>query len=57
MKTNHGRGTSGKRGLGSGSDSHKSSTSKPASISGFKKTGGNGKGGKTSGGKAGNVKY
>ena len=47
----HGRGTSGKRGLGSGKDSYKTSTSKPASVSGYKKTGGNGMGGKRSGGK------
>jgi len=42
-----GRGTSGKRGLGSGSDSHKTSTSKPATLSGFPK----GDGTKKSGGK------
>jgi len=56
MKLNHGRGTSGKRGVGSGSDSYKTSTSKPASIpSGYKKTQGDGRTGgntkKYSGGK------
>lgn len=51
-----GRKVSGKRGLGSGSDSYKTSTGKPAS-SGIKKTGGDGKGGKTKGGSAGKVKY
>lgn len=44
----HGRGTSGKRGLGSGSDSHKTSTSKPAKLESFPKGKGTmkGKGGK-----------
>lgn len=43
----HGRGTSGKRGLGSGASSYKTSTSKPAkAASGIKKTGGDGMGGK-----------
>lgn len=41
---NHGRGTTGKRGLGSGKDSYKTSTGKPASLSGYKKTKGAGKG-------------
>jgi len=50
-KGGHGRGTSGKRGLGSGSDSHKTSTGKPAKLSGYKKTGGDGMGGKVKGGK------
>jgi hypothetical protein len=44
--TGHGRGVSGKRGLGSGSDSHKTSTGKPAKLSGYKKTGGDGMGSK-----------
>jgi hypothetical protein len=48
-----GRGVSGKRGLGSGSDSHKTSTSKPAKGADMPKTSGSAKGGK-SGGK---VKY
>ncbi|MFA5996164.1 MAG: hypothetical protein WC790_00355 [Candidatus Paceibacterota bacterium] len=37
--------TSGKRGLGSGADSHKTSLSKPAKLVGFQKTGGDGMGG------------
>jgi hypothetical protein len=45
-KGGHGRGTSGKRGLGSGSDSHKTSTGKPAKISGFPKGDGTKKSGK-----------
>lgn len=53
-KSGHGRGNVGKRGLGSGKGSHKSSTAKPASISGYKKTQGNGRSGKSS---AGNAKY
>lgn len=54
MKVGHGRGTSGKRGLGSGKNSHQTSTSKPASIKGYKKTQGNGRSGKSS---SGNAKY
>lgn len=47
MGVGHGRGTSGKRGIGSGSASHKTSTSKPAKpAAGIKKTGGDGMGGK-----------
>lgn len=42
----HGRGCSGKRGLGSGKDSYKTSTSKPAKLSGYPK----GDGTKKSGG-------
>jgi hypothetical protein len=49
-KGGHGRGTSGKRGIGSGSSSHKTSSSKPAKLDGFPKTdgtkGGMGKGSK-----------
>lgn len=37
-KGGHGRGTSGKRGLGSGKGSHMTSTSKPAKASGFPMT-------------------
>ncbi len=42
----HGRGTSGKRGLGTGKNSHKTSSSKPAKpAAGIKKTSGSGQGG------------
>ena len=42
----HGRGTKGKRGIGTGKNSQKTSTSKPASLKGYSMTQGNGKGGK-----------
>ena len=42
----HGRGVKGKRGIGSGSKSECTSPSKPASNPGYKKTGGDGMGGK-----------
>ena len=44
----HGRGTSGKRGIGSGTSSYKTSSSKPATLKGYPKTDGTkgGKGGK-----------
>lgn len=44
-----GRGTAGKRGIGSGKSGHKTSTSKPASNPGFKTTKGDGKSGKGGG--------
>ena len=49
VRKSHGRGTSGKRGLGSGSDSHKTSGSKPASLKGYKQTQGTGHSGKGGG--------
>jgi hypothetical protein len=58
MTKSHGRGTSGKRGIGTGKSSFKTSTASPAKApSGFKKTGGDGMGGKVKGGKGGNAKY
>lgn len=54
-----GRGTAGKRGIGSGKASEKTSNSKPGSLKGFAKTGGNGMGGnvrKNSPGKGKNAK-
>lgn len=44
-KGGHGRGVSGKRGLGSGKDSYKTSTAKPAKLSGYPKTDGTKKSG------------
>lgn len=53
---NHGRTVKGKRGIGSGSGSHKTSTSKPGSAPGYPMTKGDGKSGKANPGKGKNSK-
>lgn len=44
-KVGHGRNVKGNRGIGSGKSSEKTSNSKPAKLSGYKKTKGDGMGG------------
>lgn len=56
MAASHGRTVKGKRGIGSGSSSHKTSTSKGAKAPGFPMTKGDGKSGKADPGKGKNSK-